>query len=421
MAPRRSKSDEQRLARRGGSQLSKQRSLHHTFLILSSMFVGLLALFLFSGFAPWSSAAQCDSDLLVETGTFSIHGSVARNSSHVRQFLGIPYAEPPVGEHRFRPPVTKRPYRATLNATSYGPVCMQYDNGAPSVYNQLLHGYNVGVGMSEDCLTLNIWTPRTLKSDAQLPVLFWIPGGALLNGGSAVPYTDGSSIVGAHQDVIVVSINYRVNIFGFPAAAALDGRHHNVGLLDQRKAVEWVYENIWAFGGNASRITLFGQSAGASSTDFFSYAWFYDPLVSGFIIQSGAVGNSQITYSSGTSNFSFVAEQVGCGSNDKDEQFKCMQGKDASEILKVYETYNATLHEGRSLGFGASVDEETIFSNWTDRRARGLIARKPTLIGTTDNDYASLYSPYDGSAPNQTAVDELTDSYFNCRAAIASQ
>lgn len=300
---------------------------------------------------------------------------------------------------------------------------MQYDTGAPSVFSEYLPGFDVDVGMSEDCLTLNIWTPRgkSLNSDAQLPVLMWIPGGALLNGGSAVPYTDGSSIVDAYQDVIVVSINYRVNIFGFPAAAALDGTHHNVGLLDQRKAVEWVYDNIWAFGGNASRITLFGQSAGASSTDFFSYAWFYDPLVAGFIIQSGAVGNGPVTYSSGTSNFSFVAEQVGCGSSNKDEEFKCMQGKDSNEILKIYETYNATEHEGRSLGFGASVDEETIFSNWTDRRARGLIARRPALIGNCDNDYSSLYSPYNGSAPNQTAVDELTDSYFNCRAAIASQ
>lgn len=98
-----------------------------------------------------------------------------------------------------------------------------------------------------------------------------------------------------------------------------------------------------------------------------------------------------------------------------------MQKANATSILKVYENYNATLNGGRSLGFGASVDEETVFSNWTDRRERGLVARRPMLIGNCDNDYASLFMPYNGSAPNQTAVDELTDSYFNCRAAIASQ
>jgi len=299
---------------------------------------------------------------------------------------------------------------------------MQYDTGAPSVYNQYLPGFQVSVPMSEDCLTLNIWTPRasSIKSDELLPVMVWVPGGALLNGGSAVPYTDGTRIV-RDQNIILVSINYRVNIFGFPAAEALDGQHLNVGLLDQRIAVEWVYNHVHAFGGNASRITLFGQSAGGSSTDIYSYAWWNDPLVSGFIVESGAIGNAQITYSTGSSNFSYVAAQVGCGSTDKDEEFSCMQKANGTQILEVYEKYNASENGGASLGFGASVDEETVFSNWTDRRVRGLVARLPMLFGNTNNDYASLYSPFTGAAPNQTEVDELTNSVFNCRAAIASE
>lgn len=315
-----------------------------------------------------------DDDLSIRTPSFSILGSLS--TSNVRRFAGIPYAEPPTGGNRFRPPVTKKPYTDLLNTTSFGPSCLQYDTGAPGL-SDYLPAQVPDSGQSEDCLTLNIWTPRAqkLKEGGELlPVMIWIPGGALLNGGSSAPNYDGTSFV-ENQNVLLVSMNYRVNIFGFPAAAALDGSHHNVGLLDQRMAVEWLYNNIYAFGGDAKRMTLFGQSAGASSTDFFSYAWWYDPLVSGLIIESGAVGNNKVTYSEGTSNFSYVASQVGCGGLGKDEELKCMQATNAETILKVYEAYNATENSGRSLGFGASVDEETIFSNFSDRRARGLVAK----------------------------------------------
>ena len=316
-------------------------------------------------------------DLLIHTPSFSLQGSLA--NANVRRFLGIPYAEPPLATHRFRPPVTKLPYQSTRNATVFGPSCMQYDTGAPSLSDLLPEG-TPNSGQSEDCLSLNIWTPRQSNISESLPVMIWIPGGALLNGGSSAPNYDGTSFV-ENQNVVLVSINYRVNIFGFPAAAALDGRHHNVGLLDQRLAVEWVYNNVANFGGDPTLITLFGQSAGGSSTDFFAYAWYNDPLVAGFIVQSGAVGNRQVTYSDGTSNFSYVAEQVGCGNHDKDKELACMQNADAKTILEVYERYNATTNGGKSLGFGASVDEETIFSNWTERRERGLVANRASAEG----------------------------------------
>ncbi|KAF2258223.1 alpha/beta-hydrolase [Lojkania enalia] len=375
--------------------------------------VPLLQTFLSGVFATES---PCD-DLLVQTSSFSVQGTLASDS--VRKFLGVPYAEPPLGFLRFRPPVTKQPYDSTLDATAFGPSCLQYDTGAPSVGTEYFPASQIRSGESEDCLTLNIWTPRQDRIDESLPVMIWIPGGALLNGGSSPLNYDGTSFV-ENQNVIIVTINYRVNIFGFPAAAALDGRHHNVGLLDQRMAVEWVFNHIHAFGGNPTRMTLFGQSAGGSSTDFYSYAWYDDPLVDGFIIQSGAVGNTQITYSDGTSNFSYVAEQVGCGSEDKDEEFRCMQKADAETILEVYETYSATENGGMSLGFGASVDEETIFSNWTERRERGLVANRPALIGNTNNEYASLYSPFTLEGPNQTEIHELSKTVFECPAAIAS-
>ncbi|EKG11389.1 Carboxylesterase type B [Macrophomina phaseolina MS6] len=134
-----------------------------------------------------------------------------------------------------------------------------------TVYTEFLPGYLLTPGQtqSEDCLTLNIWAPRALNASSELlPVMIWIHGGGFTGGGSASPYKYGTRIVKDHQDVIVVALNYRVNIFGFPNSAALGGEHLNPGLEDQRKAVEWVYENIHAFGGDADRMILFGQSAG---------------------------------------------------------------------------------------------------------------------------------------------------------------
>lgn len=249
---------------------------------------------------------------------------------------------------------------------------MQYDTGAPSVFKEYLPGQRISVGMSEDCLTLNIWTPPDCEIDELLPVMIWIPGGALVSGGAAVPNTNGARFVAA-QKMVMVTLNYRVNIFGFPGAAGLDGRHVNPGLLDQRKAVEWVYANIALFGGDPEKMTLFGQSAGGSSTDFWTYAWPNDPLVRGFIIMSGAVGNNQFAMNR-TQNFTYVAEQVGCGELSKDAELRCMQEVNGTEILEVYNTYNASENEGRMLAFGAMADEETIFANWTERRERGLIS-----------------------------------------------
>lgn len=341
-------------------------------MVYKSLGVAILASL---AFTTVSAAGASDDELHVSSPNFSVQGSYATNiSSTVRQFLGIPFAEPPIGEHRFRPPVTKKPYKDTINATSYGPSCMQYDNGSPLVFSEYLPNQQLTVGQSEDCLTLNIWTPPEDEiGDELLPVMIWIPGGALVSGGAAVPNYDGARFVSA-QNMLMVSINYRVNIFGFPGAAGLDGRHVNPGLLDQRKAVEWVYENIALFGGDPEKMTLFGQSAGGSSTDFWTYAWPNDPLVRGFIVMSGAVGNRQFALNR-TENFTYVADQVGCGGLDKDDELSCMQEVNGTDIIEIYNKYNATANGGRDLAFGAMADDETIPTNWTERRERGLISK----------------------------------------------
>ncbi|KAL0261343.1 hypothetical protein SLS55_002773 [Diplodia seriata] len=214
---------------------------------------------------PSARIGAANSDLLVQTDLFQVRGKLADNTTTVRFFGGVPYAEPPVGSARFRPPVTKKPEPDVVDATKFGPSCIQLDTGTETVYTKYLPGYLLTPGQtqSEDCLSLNIWAPRALNGSSELlPVMIWIHGGGFTGGGSASPYKYGTDIVRDHQDVIVVALNYRVTIFGFPNAAALNGQHLNPGLEDQRKAVEWVSQNIRAFGGDPDRMILFGQSAG---------------------------------------------------------------------------------------------------------------------------------------------------------------
>ncbi|KAH8887699.1 alpha/beta-hydrolase [Thozetella sp. PMI_491] len=383
-------------------------------------------------FGLTGAGPACNDGLLVDAPAFSVQGAWATNTTGtktVRKFLGIPYAEPPIGQHRFRPPVTKLPSKTTINATAFGHACIQYVvTGSRSFYLELLpdarvppNGRDHFSTDSEDCLTVNVWSPTlgTVHREGPLPVLIWIHGGGFTAGGSSEPYFDGSRIAEAHN-IVVVSLNYRVNIFGFPGASAFDGRQLNLGLLDQRKAIEWVYNNVVHFGGDPARMTLFGQSAGGSSVDIYSYAWRDDPLVTGYIIMSGAAGNRDFSVQSDGSNFTYVAEQLGCGGLDKDSELRCMQGVNATDIINLVDNYNATLNEGRRLAFGTVADEEIVFSNYTQRRERGLISKLPALIGGDDNDYVVLW-PFTGVAPNQTVIDQLTDEYFNCQAAISTK
>jgi para-nitrobenzyl esterase len=173
----------------------------------------------------------------------------------VAVFRGIPYAEPPVGKRRFRPPVRRGCWDGVRDATRFGQIVPQTDE-SPLDAKSL----RKGVPQGDDCLNLNVWTP-TLEN-ASLPVLFWIHGGSFMWGSGSVPGYDGARF--ARNGVVVVTINYRLNAAGF---LYVDGRPGAgcFGLLDQIAALEWVQENIRCFGGDPSRVTIAGESAGGFS------------------------------------------------------------------------------------------------------------------------------------------------------------
>ena len=198
---------------------------------------------------------------LVETVHGPVRGKTLQNSgTQMSAFFGIPYAAPPVGELRWRPPQDLRDWEDALECTEFGPCCPQ------PPYVEPWMGQPLGE-MSEDCLSLNVWTPNA-SVDANLPVMVFIHGGAFISGKSGMEECQGHHL--ATRDVVVVSLNYRLGVFGFlphPALSAEspDGISGNYGILDQIKGLQWVKENIRAFGGNPDSVTLFGQSAGAHS------------------------------------------------------------------------------------------------------------------------------------------------------------
>ncbi|HXX76860.1 MAG TPA: carboxylesterase/lipase family protein [Ktedonobacteraceae bacterium] len=199
----------------------------------------------------------------------------------ILSWKGIPYAQPPLGKQRFLPPQPLEAWSRVLQAIHFGPMAMQPASMPAELLSRL--------SMSEDCLTLNIWSPEV---DLQLcPVLVWIHGGGWLIGSGRLH--DGTSLA-MLGDVVVVTLNYRLGPFGFLHLAEFGGEKYatsgNCGLLDQIAALQWIQDNIAAFGGDPHRVTVFGESAGAMSIG----ALLTSPLAQGLfqqaILQSGSLG-----------------------------------------------------------------------------------------------------------------------------------
>lgn len=203
-------------------------------------------------------AAYASNPLVIKTDKGKVRG-VFTADQQVREFKGIPFAAPPVGELRWQPPQPAAKWKGVRDATAFGNRCMQ----APISEEMRFRD----AGPSEDCLTLNVWTPAKAKKGS-LPVMVWIFGGGFQAGGTSEPRQDGQFL--AHRDVVVVSMNYRLNVFGFFVSPELtaESPHHasgNYGLMDQSAAIAWVQKNIAKFGGDPHNITIFGESAGSMS------------------------------------------------------------------------------------------------------------------------------------------------------------
>ena len=226
------------------------------------------------GLAPAAAGAQ---PIMVDSGQID-----GLRMGTARAFKGIPYAAPPVGQLRWRPPQPVPSWRGVRKATAHSPACPQPGRYPPDAPQE---------PTSEDCLTLNIWAPANSNA-GKLPVMVWIHGGGLMNGSGSLPHYAGDRL--AAHGVIVVTINYRLGVLGFMAHPELNrespyGGSGNYGLLDQIAALRWVKRNIAAFGGDPDRVTIFGQSSGSFSASMLVASPLARGLFRRAIGQSGAV------------------------------------------------------------------------------------------------------------------------------------
>jgi para-nitrobenzyl esterase len=216
---------------------------------------------------------------VVSIASGQVRGEV---TGSVAAFKGIPFAQPPVGALRWRPPQAPIPWHDIRAALRYGPDCMQVPfpgDAAP-----------LGVRPAEDCLYLNVWTPAQFRG-RKLPVMVWIYGGGFVNGGSSPPVYDGSAF--ARDGVVLVSFNYRLGSFGFFAHPALSAEQSggplgNYGFMDQIAALKWVQRNAARFGGDRHNVTVFGESAGGMSVNTLLTSPLATGLFQKAIIESGA-------------------------------------------------------------------------------------------------------------------------------------
>ena len=324
-----------------------------------------------------SALAVCGSPVVVAaesapvamTASGAVHGT---DQDGVRRFQGIPYAAPPVGGRRWRLPQPVSPWAGLRDATQPGPVCMQ--PAAPDMPR--------GIPQSEDCLTLNVTSPA--RPRAGRPVMVWIPGGGFITGAGSI--YDPARLV-EESDTVVVTVNYRLGVFGFFAHPEL-GDSSNFGLQDQLAALRWVHDNIADFGGDPGRVTLAGESAGAMSACTLMTSPAAGGLFQQAVVQSGSCLMSHPAGAFGEdvgaiSTWQPLSTIQGTGAAMADRlscaDVACLRGKPASELLSETTSFPLIAY-GTSLVPGEPAEVFTA----------GREAAVPLLQGNTHDEHVEF-------------------------------
>jgi len=295
----------------------------------------------------------------------------------IRRFRGIPFAAPPVDALRFRAPVAPEPWAGVREATAFGPASPQIAGALHPIVRGVIGAF--GQTQSQNCLYLNVWTPRC--DDERRPVMVWIHGGAFVLGSGGGRVYDGARLA-ARGDVVVVTINYRLGALGFLDWKSVAGPGEtpqvNLGIRDQIAALEWVRDNIEAFGGDPDNVTVFGESAGAMCTATLLGTPAARPLFHKAILQSGAAHNVSREEKAARAAHYF-AEALGLDTLSLDR----LQSLTVSEIMRAQSRTSARI--GRDNGLMAwqpSVDRDLIPEQPLAALERGDAAQIPVLIGT---------------------------------------
>jgi para-nitrobenzyl esterase len=312
------------------------------------------------------------------------------------KYLGVPYAAPPVGDLRWRAPQAPPAWSGVRKADRFGPSCIQ----PPLPLTLATAGDDIP--QSEDCLYLNVWAPRG-AAGRKLPVMMWIHGGSYIIGSGSWPTYDGA--VFARQDIVYVSINYRLNYFGFFAHPALtaenaDGVLANYGILDQIAALQWIQRNIEAFGGDPGNVTVFGESAGGTFTNLLMLSPLSKGLFHRAIVQS-APAFQRWRRLKGAPDGPSKVERMG----EAHAQAIGAAGQDVA-ALRAVESDKVMGEVGKVWGanLGPIVDGAILPEREAEAYEAGLQHRVPLMIGANSYE-ASLMAGY--PVANDTLIDSL--------------
>ncbi len=383
-------------------------------LISASGFSGLVAA------AP--AATRALEDRAAKTSVITPQGTLVGTSVlGVESFGGIPFAEPPVGPLRLKPPQRLNSSLGVFDATGLGPACPQMffstaGDLISSVLGDLLTTplFQTVTGQTEDCLTMRVQRPAGTKPDAKLPVLFWIFGGAF-ELGSPQMYDATSLIsnaVSQGKPFVFAAVNYRVGGFGFlPGKEILADGASNLGLLDQRMGLEWVADNIAAFGGDPEKVTIWGESAGAISV--FDQMALYGgdivyhgkPLFRAAIMNSGSVVPADPVDCAKCENiYNTVVAEAGCSSAS--DTLECLREADYDTFLNAANSVPGVLsYNSVALSYLPRPDGVALPQSPELLARSGRYAAVPMIIGDQE-DEGTLFSLFQ---PNITTTDRIVD------------
>ncbi len=348
-------------------------------------------------FLPWFAIFAADAALTTRpTRSGLVRGFISNDTlsgNPVEVYRGIPFAAPPTGEKRWRAPQLEEKWSGARDARAFGHACVQKPNAFTEIYP---------VTTSEDCLYLNVYRPSSLNESASVPIIVFFHGGSYVLGSGSFLLYDGSNLAAMREDVIVVTANYRLSAFGFLGGAKLrDGGAGNStgnwGLLDQRAVLQWVRDNLSAWGGDVDRVTIQGESAGAGSVSCHMTSPLSWPLFHRAIMESGPIAAQWIALAASDAETSFrtVAANLRCDDVD------CMRSKSAEDVL---DASRSGIIDHDMIDWAPVVDGVVLAEEPRVLLAAGRFHRVPVLLGTNKNEGTEFTSPSDMSPEQFNAL-----------------
>ena len=362
----------------------------------------LTTLSIFCAFLPLVPSVKVSTKYGKIEGLMTSYPNASGHFKSVSKFLGVPFASPPTGEYRFKAPQPLKDWKPTVRqAKKHGNICLQ-----PATFEWIFKLYNPGFKYNEDCLYLDVYTPNISLS---LPVLVYIHGGGY-ELGTASTYP--SDILALHG-VVVVVIQYRLGVLGFLTTgdSAAPG---NFGMLDQVEALKWVQDNIENFGGNPSKVTIFGVSAGGSSVSLHLLS----PLSKGLFHQ--AIAESGVDFSPfaiqptsfGVGFAKELAQKLNCPTGNHDTMVACLREKEAADLLKFSRSKNFQFVD--YIQWAPVVDKNFLQDTPRNLRQKGDFKQVPLMISFNSREGGVFFGQIaNGSFGMTESVDNgVSRSYF---------